>query len=140
MWAQPARAEPFTVAGTYRMQRANTVIGLIGIAWIGLTTSVGFAQKPAATPPRPAPATARAARPAVKTVAATAPAAAADHNAVIKRYCATCHSDTRKSGGLSLAAFDVAQAAHNAEVAEKVIRKLQAGMMPPPLAPRPDAA
>jgi hypothetical protein len=59
---------------------------------------------------------------------------------VIRRYCVGCHNDTRKPGGLSLAAFDVARAAENAEVAEKMIRKLQAGMMPPPLAPRPDAA
>src|SRR5215218_7088526 len=119
------------------MRRANQSIGIIGSVWIGLTTTVGFAQKPA---PRPAsaPAASRTARPAPKTVAATP--AAADHNAVIKRYCATCHSDARKSGGLSLASFDVTQAAHDADVAEKVIRKLQAGMMPPPLAPRPDAA
>jgi hypothetical protein len=58
---------------------------------------------------------------------------------VIRRYCVTCHSDARKTGGLSLASFDVGHAAQNAEVAEKVIRKLQAGMMPPPLSPRPDA-
>ena len=65
---------------------------------------------------------------------------APDLNPVVKRYCAGCHSDKGKSGGLSLAAFDVAQAAQNPEVAEKVIRKLQAGFMPPPLAPRPDPA
>ena len=59
---------------------------------------------------------------------------------MIRRYCVGCHNDTRKTGGLSLAAFDVAGAAQNADVAEKVIRKLQAGMMPPPLSPRPDAA
>jgi hypothetical protein len=41
---------------------------------------------------------------------------------------------------LSLASFDVAHAAQNAEVAEKMVRKLQAGFMPPPLAPRPDPA
>jgi len=63
-----------------------------------------------------------------------------DLNPVIKRYCAGCHSDKGKAGGLSLAAFDVTQAAQNAEVSEKVIRKLQAGFMPPPLAARPDPA
>jgi hypothetical protein len=52
----------------------------------------------------------------------------------------TCHSEKGKAGGLSLASFDVAHAAENPEVAEKMIRKLQAGFMPPPLAPRPDAA
>ncbi|HMJ84917.1 MAG TPA: DUF1592 domain-containing protein [Vicinamibacterales bacterium] len=72
---------------------------------------------------------------------ASHPAAPApDHNAVIRRYCVGCHNDKTKSGGLSLAAFDAAAAAANAEVTEKVIRKLQAGFMPPPLAARPDPA
>src|SRR5262249_14998284 len=66
----------------------------------------------------------------------------ADQNAIVKRYCITCHNDARKSksGDLSLAAFDVAHAAQHPEVAEKMIRKLTAGMMPPPLVPRPSAA
>ena len=62
-----------------------------------------------------------------------------DDNATVKRYCGTCHSEKSKSGGLSLATFDVAHAAQNAEITEKVIRKLQAGFMPPPLSARPDA-
>jgi hypothetical protein len=68
-----------------------------------------------------------------------APAPAVDYNATVKRYCVTCHNDTRRTGGLSLASFDVAKAAQNAEVTERVIRKLQAGFMPPPGASRPDA-
>jgi Protein of unknown function (DUF1592)/Protein of unknown function (DUF1588)/Protein of unknown function (DUF1587)/Protein of unknown function (DUF1585)/Protein of unknown function (DUF1595) len=43
-----------------------------------------------------------------------------------------------KSGGLTLASFDMARAEENAPVAEKMIRKLRAGMMPPPGAKRPD--
>ena len=88
-----------------------------------------------------------AARPAVTRAPAAKPAAlkpvaahATDLNPVVKRYCAGCHSDKAKAGGLSLVAFDVAHAAQNPDVAEKVIRKLQAGFMPPPLAARPDAA
>src|SRR3954471_7341978 len=127
------------------MQRANSLIGLITIAWIGLTTSVGFAQKPAPAAPRPATAAPRAPRAAPTTPKPTPKPAAtttatADHNAVVKRYCVTCHNDTRKTGGLSLASFDVTQAARNAEVAERVVRKLQAGMMPPPGSSRPDPA
>src|SRR6059058_2806852 len=82
-----------------------------------------------------------AARPVVKP-AAIKPAAAHDQdlNPVVTRYCAGCHSDKGKAGGLSLAAFDVTHAAQNPELAERVIRKLQAGFMPPPLAPRPDPA
>lgn len=67
-----------------------------------------------------------------------ASAAPADHTAVVQRYCIGCHNEKRLSGGLSLASFDVAHAADQAEVTERIIRKLQAGMMPPPGASRPD--
>jgi hypothetical protein len=66
--------------------------------------------------------------------------AAQEHTAVIKRYCTGCHSDRGKAGGLSLADFDVAKASSNAATAEKMIRKLRAGMMPPAGARRPDQA
>jgi cytochrome c553 len=63
----------------------------------------------------------------------TAPAAAVspDHNDAIRTYCVGCHNDKMKRGELSLTAFDVSKAADRAEVAEKVIRKLRTGMMPP---------
>jgi len=102
-----------------------------------LAGSVATAQK------APAPATAKpvashAQAPATKPATATAP----DFNAVVKRYCVGCHSETgkAKAGDLSLASFDVTHAAQHAEIAEKMIRKLQAGFMPPPSMPRPDAA
>ncbi len=63
---------------------------------------------------------------------------ATDQNALVKQYCATCHSDRAKAGGLSLASFDAAQAVDHADVTEKVIRKLRAGMMPPAGARRPE--
>lgn len=63
-----------------------------------------------------------------------------DQNAVIHKYCVTCHNDKAKPAGLSLASFDMARAANEAEIAEKMIRKLQAGLMPPPGVPRPDPA
>jgi hypothetical protein len=58
--------------------------------------------------------------------------------AVIGEYCLTCHDDDKKKGGLSLQSFDPARADRTADVAEKVIRKLRAGMMPPPGQDRPD--
>jgi hypothetical protein len=96
------------------------------------------AQSPTAQPlAKPPVAHAQTAKPAaLKPVAAHTQ----DLNPVVKRYCVGCHSDKGKAGGLSLAAFDVSHAAQTPEVAEKVIRKLQAGFMPPPLAARPDAA
>ena len=60
--------------------------------------------------------------------------------ALVKQYCAGCHSERGKSGGLSLASFDATTAPQHADVAEKMIRKLRAGMMPPPGARRPDEA
>jgi mono/diheme cytochrome c family protein len=66
-------------------------------------------------------------------------------NALVKQYCATCHNDRNKdnAAGLSLQAFDAAkvgQDAHVADTAEKMIRKLRSGMMPPPGSRRPEAA
>ena len=51
--------------------------------------------------------------------------------------CVTCHNDRMKSGGLSLTGFTVAGAGQQAETAEKMIRKLRAGLMPPAGSKRP---
>src|SRR3989442_628520 len=59
-------------------------------------------------------------------------------NALVKQYCVTCHNDRTKTGGLSLASFEVSDAARHAPEAEKMIRKLRAGMMPPSGARRPE--
>jgi hypothetical protein len=63
----------------------------------------------------------------------------AEQNALYKQYCVTCHNDRAKAGGLTLASFDAGAASEHSEVAEKVIRKLRAGMMPPAGARRPEA-
>ena len=60
-----------------------------------------------------------------------------DLTAVVGRYCVVCHSDQLLTGNLTLQGFDVAEATADAEVAEKMIRKLRLGMMPPPGMPRP---
>ena len=79
------------------------------------------------------------ARPA--SPAAAAPAAAvASEGELLQRYCVTCHNDRLKTGDLSLASLDVGSPAANAEVWEKVVRKLRAGLMPPAGAPRPERA
>ena len=58
--------------------------------------------------------------------------------AVVRKTCAeSCHSESRKRGDLSLEKFEVGKAASSPDVAEKVITKLRAGMMPPPGRPRP---
>lgn len=52
-------------------------------------------------------------------------------NDVIQGTCVRCHNDRRLSGNLSLVGFDTDKADQNAEIAERMIRKLRAGMMPP---------
>jgi mono/diheme cytochrome c family protein len=92
--------------------------------------SSGAAEQPAASPVTPL--TSRSG-----SAGAQAPA---DHNGVVRQYCVTCHSDRAKAGGLTLASFELAKATDEVGVAEKMIRKLRAGMMPPAGARRPDAA
>jgi len=72
--------------------------------------------------------------------AAAAAPRSPDLNLVIEDSCVVCHNETTLLGNLSLEAFDVAEADKQAPVAEKIIRKLRAGMMPPPEVPRPDEA
>jgi len=56
---------------------------------------------------------------------------------LVDRYCISCHNQEDWAGSLTLDNLDPTQAAHDAEVWEKVLRKLQAGMMPPVGEPRP---
>ncbi len=84
------------------------------------------------------------ARPTVKPVTSHAPATTtmlpAEQTALVKQYCAGCHSERGKAGGLSLATFEASQLEEHGETTEKMIRKLRAGMMPPSGARRPEAA
>jgi hypothetical protein len=66
----------------------------------------------------------------------------AEQTALVKTYCATCHTDrgTERTGNLSFQNCDAAKLEDNGEVTEKMIRKLRAGMMPPPGAKRPEPA
>ena len=59
---------------------------------------------------------------------------------VIQDYCVDCHNDVTKPAGLSFESFKVAATEANAAMAERMVRKLRAGMMPPPGTPPPDAA
>jgi len=56
---------------------------------------------------------------------------------VVQQYCVVCHNDALMTGNVSLQDFSVEKATERAETAEKMIRKLRAGMMPPPGMPRP---
>jgi hypothetical protein len=58
--------------------------------------------------------------------------------ALINQYCLACHNDRLKSGGLALSELNLEAVDQSAEIAEKVIRKLRGGLMPPAGARRPD--
>jgi len=62
------------------------------------------------------------------------------NEALVKRYCATCHNEKLKTGGLTLENLDLSNVSAHAETLEKVIRKLGTGSMPPQGMPRPDKA
>jgi hypothetical protein len=65
---------------------------------------------------------------------------ALSRQAFLERYCLTCHNERLRTGGLALDSLDSAKPHANAEVWERVVAKLRARTMPPPTAPRPDAA
>src|SRR5437016_7674310 len=60
--------------------------------------------------------------------------------AVFTQYCVTCHNARLKTAGLVIDPAETGRVSSNAEVWEKVIRKLRSATMPPPGLPRPDKA
>ena len=64
----------------------------------------------------------------------------ATQRALVDRYCVGCHNAKAKTANLLLDQLDLAHLGEHAEIGEKVVRKLRAGMMPPTGMPRPDAA
>src|SRR6185369_9343201 len=80
-----------------------------------------------------------AARPQQQSAAPDAAQVQANE-ALVKRYCATCHNEKLKTGGLTLENLDLSNVSAHAETLEKVIRKLGTGSMPPQGMPRPDKA
>jgi mono/diheme cytochrome c family protein len=133
-------------SGVERMTRASVSVVGVALLGVGLAVATGVAdsgQTPVPAAPRQAPAAARPApRPAAPTPAPShvlSPALSArQQSELVATYCATCHSERAKAGGLSLAGFDAMRASENPEVVEKMIRKLSAGLMPPPGAKKPE--
>src|SRR5262249_12635476 len=89
------------------------------------------AQPPAATP---------AAQPTADAKNVSA------QRALLDRYCVSCHNTKAKGTGqeaarkLTLDDVDVNRVSDHPEIWETVVRKLRAGMMPPPSSRRPDKA
>jgi mono/diheme cytochrome c family protein len=66
-----------------------------------------------------------------------APPDAGTPRALLNQYCVTCHNQRANTAGLALDTADVGSVGERADVWEKVVRKMRAGMMPPPGRPRP---
>jgi mono/diheme cytochrome c family protein len=102
------------------------------IAWVGVAGwAVPEASRlqQAAAPAAPAPA-----------VSAGVQSPPASPRAILDRYCVTCHNSRLKTAGLMLDSVDPSEVGRNAEVWEKVIRKVKVGVMPPLGMPHPDDA
>ncbi len=110
------------------------VAGCVAMMSVALVSAqAGQATRQATAQPKPqAPAS------PVKS-SAPAPDVAAQR-ALIDQYCVTCHNVRAKTANLMLDQLDVAHLGEHAEIAEKVVRKLRAGMMPPTNMKRPDPA
>jgi len=69
--------------------------------------------------------------------------AAAPHQAVMGRYCLSCHTEAARQRGtvpVALEGLDLSRVGADAETWELVVRKMRAGLMPPSGMPRPEPA
>jgi len=66
-----------------------------------------------------------------------ASAIAAAHGKTLNQYCSPCHNDKARVANLSFQKADLSTVGDHPELWEKAIRKLRAGIMPPPGMPRP---
>lgn len=116
------------------MLKQTFVSAVLATAVAGLTISVTGAQTPSAprgdkpsglskTAAQTDKSSGLSPQPAVKPAASHPPAAttmlAAEQTALVKQYCAGCHSERGQAGGLSLAAFDASKLDEHGETEKK---------------------
>ena len=110
--------------GTLGIAAALVVFTAVSAVTLGGQSAVS------APPARPAPGR-----------AGTAPTAGVEtQRALLDKYCVSCHNERLKTANLSLQNIDLTSIGEHAELWEKVVRKLRAGVMPPPDLPRPSLA
>jgi hypothetical protein len=128
--------------GRIRLMGCVLAVLVVWVAGVGSQSVILPPHKPAGTaatrppvapPPVPVHTTGQ-------VPASTAHPSTERHRALLDRYCVVCHSDRLKTANLSLQALDLTKVAERADLWEKVIRKLRAGVMPPPDLPRPSLA
>src|SRR5262245_46096253 len=93
-----------------------------GIFVLGCAVTVALAGEPYA---------------AGKTTTARA-TGSSEYQAILREYCVTCHNSRLKTAGLALDTLGSPDLSTTSDVWEKVVRKLQLGVMPPQGARRPD--
>jgi mono/diheme cytochrome c family protein len=103
---------------------------LIVAVWVtSVATSVSRAQQPAVSTPQSA---------------SRSSAGPPDLQQVVNKYCVTCHNQraatSATASGVVLDKADLTRVGDEAEIWEKVIKKVRAGAMPPAGMPRPDQA
>ncbi|PYR63557.1 MAG: hypothetical protein DMF91_03130, partial [Acidobacteria bacterium] len=115
----------------------RAVFAVLGTVLIGVGVGV---SADTATQIKQRPLTRRSAGPATRPAAApparlaTGLLSSEAQNRLVSEYCSVCHDDEVKPGGVTLEHFDAARIDQHADLAERMIRKLRAGMMPPPQA------
>src|ERR1700722_14560183 len=128
-------------------------VGRAAPRWAALTllavavfpSSTALSQTSARAPVVSSPSTVSTPSTASAPNTAPAPHAAASHTApaaraLVDQYCVVCHNQKALTAGVSLEGIDFSDAAANASIMERVLRKVRTGEMPPAGMPRPPAA
>ncbi len=116
-------------------QRAFKTLANVKVICLGLALTVSSCAQPELSPPGTA-----SPRVSTPSVALGGPlASASSTRETIGQYCLTCHDERLETAGLRLDLVDLANVTGDAEVLEKVVRKLRTGTMPPANMPQPPA-
>jgi len=120
----------------------RTRVALFTAAGLALAASIGVSadDRPGQTQPAPK---SPVLRPAVTTPAVTTAESPASYQQMLTRYCVTCHNEKAKipaGAPLALDKANLADPGANAEIWEKVVRKIGVGAMPPQGSPTPGSA
>jgi hypothetical protein len=129
---------------TLRSKRFVSIGCALGAAAVVSASLSGQSATPlsqgGAAPAVPPTSVSRPADP-IPTQRGASPLASAEKSrALLDQYCVTCHNDRLKTANLSLQGVELTKVHERPELWEKVIRKLRAGVMPPPDLPRPPLA
>ena len=118
------------------MRRAWLIVGCAFALFAAASHSLRADRAPAQSTAAATPA-AQTGTPAPARMIASAPAT---DQALVQKYCTSCHNDRVKTAGVSFDGIDPGRAVAHAELWERALLKLRGGMMPPQGMPRPDAA